>query len=42
MEEKFLLMMKKRVNRSCVGSTILHESETWCRRKDETAILRIE
>ena len=32
--------MKKMVYRSCVRSAMLNESETWCLRENEMAILR--
>ena len=37
---QFLLKMKGRVYRTCVRSTMLYGSETWCLRKNEMAILR--
>ena len=39
---KFSLKMKDRIYQSCVRSTMLYGSETWCLRKNEMAILRTE
>ena len=39
-ERKFLLKMKGRIYQSCVRSTMLYGSETWCLRENERAILR--
>ena len=35
---KFWLKMKGKIYKSCVRSTMLYRSETWCLRKNETAI----
>ena len=37
---KFPLRMKGKVYRCCVRSAILYESETWCLKENEKAILR--
>ena len=39
-ERRFSLRMKGTVYRSCVRSAMLYESETWCLRESEMAILR--
>ena len=38
--KRFSLKMKGMVYRSCVRSTMLYMSETWCLRENEIAILR--
>ena len=39
---KFSLKMKERIYQSCVRSAMLYESETWCLRENEMAVLRWE
>ena len=38
--KRFLLKLKVMVYRSCVRSTMLYGSETWCLRENEMAILK--
>ena len=37
---KYLLKIKGRIYQSCIRSIMLDESETWCLREKELAILR--